>query len=68
MKDYGASLEWPNPPRALRQTANKFQVHITINHSIQFHEYYRICLDDTSNKQKYVMYVYDFESEILKDE
>jgi len=25
MKDYGASLEWPNPPRALRQTANKFQ-------------------------------------------
>ena len=26
MKDYGASLEWPQPPRALKQTANKFQV------------------------------------------
>jgi len=25
MKDYGASLEWPRPPRALKQTANKFQ-------------------------------------------
>ena len=26
MKDYGASLEWPQPPRALKQTALKFQV------------------------------------------
>jgi len=25
MKDYGASLEWPQPPRSLRQTAAKFQ-------------------------------------------
>ena len=27
MKDYGASLEWPQPPRALNQTANKFKVY-----------------------------------------
>ena len=26
MKDYGSSLEWPAPPRALKHTANKFQV------------------------------------------
>ena len=25
MKDYGASLVWPEPPRALRETANKFE-------------------------------------------
>ena len=27
MKDHGASLQWPTPPRALRQTSAKFQVH-----------------------------------------
>ena len=25
MKDYGASLSWPEPPRALRETASKFE-------------------------------------------
>jgi hypothetical protein len=29
MKDHGASLQWPNPPRALRQTSAKFQVKLT---------------------------------------
>ncbi len=28
MKDHGASLQWPTPPRALRQTSAKFQVKI----------------------------------------
>ena len=26
MKDYGASLVWPQPPKALTATAKKFQV------------------------------------------
>ena len=25
MKDYGASLTWPEPPRALKETARKFE-------------------------------------------
>ena len=25
MKDYGASLSWPEPPRALGETARKFE-------------------------------------------
>ena len=25
MKDYGASLTWPEPPQALRETAKKFE-------------------------------------------
>lgn len=29
MKDHGASLQWPTPPRALRQTAAKFQAMFT---------------------------------------